>query len=98
MSAALRVMPLILLCWSMMSEVNLGRLNLPTNIPLRVVAAQQIAAEGRSDKMASDMEVWMKQRWWKFLHAEKMAPIDIHQYLLNIYGYQTVVDGLFQQW
>ena len=25
-----------------------------------------------------------------FLHAEKMVPTDIHQHLLNIYGYQTV--------
>ena len=47
----------------------------------------QIAAEGQSDKMVSDMEVHMKQRCaTEFLHVEKIAPIDIHQSLLNIYG------------
>ena len=50
-----------------------------------------MTAEGQSDKMVSDMEVCMKQRYViEFLHAEKMAPNDIHQRLLNIYGDQTV--------
>ena len=54
-------------------------MNLPTNIPLRVVAISQKVAEGQSDRMASDMEVWMKQRCvTEFLHVEKMAPTDIH--------------------
>ena len=48
-----------------MSEVNVEgwqqMLNLPTNLLLHVVV-QQKAAEGRSDKMVSDMEVWVKQR------------------------------------
>jgi hypothetical protein len=36
------------------------------------VAMRQMAAEGQSDKMASDMEVRMKQRCvTEFLHAEK---------------------------
>jgi len=36
-------------------------------------------AEGQSDKMAIDMKVRMKQRGViGFLHAEKMAPTDIH--------------------
>ena len=49
-----------------------------------------MAAEQRSDKMASDMEVHMKQRCEiEFLHVENMAPIYIHQHLLNIYGGQT---------
>jgi len=40
---------------------------------------EQTAAEGQSDKVASDMEVCMKQRRGsEFLHAEKMAPIDIY--------------------
>ena len=43
-----------------------------------------MAAEGKSDTMASDMEVHMKQsRDIEFHHAEKMAPIDIHLHLLN---------------
>ena len=38
-----------------------------------------MAAEGHSDKMASDMEVWMKQRCGsEFLHAMKVAAADIH--------------------
>jgi hypothetical protein len=49
------------------------------------------ATEGQSDKMASDMEVRMKQRRvTEFLHAEKFAPSDIHRRLLNVYGDQTV--------
>ena len=49
-----------------------------------------MAAEGQSDKMASDMEVQMKQRCVaEFLHVEKMAPTDIHW--LNIFGDQTNV-------
>ena len=38
------------------------------------------AADGSRDKMTADMEVHLKQRYvTEFLHAEKMAPIDIHQ-------------------
>ena len=41
--------------------------------------------------MASDMEVHTEQKYvTEFLHEEKMAPIDIHQWLLNIPGDQTV--------
>ena len=37
------------------------------------------------------MEEHMKQRYVsEFLRVEKMAPIDIHQCWLNIYGDQTV--------
>ena len=37
------------------------------------------------------MEVRMKQRRViEFLHAEKIAPNDIHRRLLNVYGDQTV--------
>jgi len=36
-------------------------------------------AQGQSDKMASDMEMRMKQRCAiEFLHMENIAPIDIH--------------------
>jgi len=38
------------------------RLNLPTNIPLCFVAMKQMVAEEQSDKVVSDMEVYMKQR------------------------------------
>jgi len=62
-----------------------------------------MAAQGQSDKMASDMKVHTKQRdEIAFQHAEKIAPIDIHQHLLNVYGDQTVdvspKSGAFQQW
>jgi len=56
-------------------------------------------AEGQSDKMASDMEVHMKQRFViEFLHAEKIAPNDIHRHLLNVYGDQTVDVSTVRWW
>ena len=49
--------------------------------------------------MASDMEVHMKQRCViEFLHAEKLAPTDIHQWLLNIDGDQTVDVSTVRGW
>jgi len=61
---------------------------------------QQMAAEGQSDKMTSDMEEHMKQRCvTEFLHVEKMAPTDIHWHLLNIDGNQTVdVNTVGNEW
>ena len=54
---------------------------------------------GQSDKMASDMEVRMKQRCIiEFLHAEKIAPNDIHRRLLNVYGDQTVDVSTVRRW
>jgi len=50
-----------------------------------------MAAERQSDTMASDMEVCMKQRCiTELLYVEKMAPTDIHRWLLHIYGDETV--------
>jgi len=103
-------MPPILLCWpSQCDKWELvgwqQRLSLPTNIPFHVVAVWQTAAEGHSDTMASDMEVWMKQRGvTEFCPVEKVAPMDIHQRLLNVYGDQAVdaaqwgTGGAFQWW
>ena len=55
------------------------RLNFPINIPLYFVAVQQMAAEGQSDKMVSDMEVSLKQREvTEFLYEKRMTLIDIH--------------------
>ena len=49
--------------------------------------------------MASDMEVRMKQRCViEFLHAEKIAPNDIHRRLLNVYGDQTVDVSTVRRW
>lgn len=71
----------------------------PPNILLHVVAVWQLAAEGHSDKMASDVEVHMKQSCvTELFHEENMAPIDSHQYLLNVYGDQTVSVGTVKQW
>jgi len=58
-----------------------------------------MTAVGQSDKTASDMEVCMKQRCViEFLHAEKIAPIDIHQCLLNVYGDHTVDVSTVMWW
>ena len=65
-----------------------------------------MTAEEQSDRMASDMEVHMKQRCGiEVPHVDEVAPTDIHQHLLNIYGDQTVDvsivrrwGGTFQQW
>ena len=51
----------------------------------------QMAAEGQFDRMASDMEVHVKQRCGtEFFHVEKMAATDSTWHLLNIYEDQTV--------
>ena len=58
-----------------------------------------MAAEGQSDPMASDTEVCMKQSCGtKFLCEQKMAPIDVHRCLLNIYRDQTVDVSTVRQW
>lgn len=50
------------------------------------------------------MEVRIKQRGGIELHVEKMAPNDVHQQLLNIYGDQRgherseAAGGVLQQW
>jgi len=49
--------------------------------------------------MASDVEVHMKQRCViEFLHVEKIAPNDIHRFLLNVYGDQTVDVSTMRRW
>jgi len=58
-----------------------------------------MTAEGQSDKMASDVEVRMKHRCViEFLHAEKIAPNDIHGRLPNVYGDQTVDVSTVRWW
>ena len=54
------------------------RLNLPTNILLPVVAERQMAAEGRSDRMATYMRARIRQRCVsEFLHVGKNGAIDV---------------------
>ena len=58
-----------------------------------------MAVEGQSVKVASDMEMQMKQRCAiEFIHEEKVASIDIHQCLLNVYGDQTVDMSTVSWW
>ena len=58
-----------------------------------------MAVEGHSDKMMSDMEVWVKQkRGTEFLHEETVAPTNIQWFLLSIYGHQTVGVSTMRQW
>ena len=50
-------------------------------------------------KMASDMKMHMKQSGViEFLHVEKTVPNDVHGFLLNIYGDQTVGVRTVRQW
>ena len=82
-----------------MLAVGEQRLNLPTKILLHLAVAQQMAAQGQSVQMAPDMEVHTKQRCGtEFLHVEKMAPSDIPQCLLNVYGDETVDASTVRQW
>ena len=83
MRAVPKVTPSILLCWPMTSEADTGGmvvvLDPSHQYCLTFWCAQQMAAEGQSDKMTSDMEVCMKQRCVaELLHVEKFAPTDIH--------------------
>ena len=58
-----------------------------------------MAAEGQSDELVSHMEVSMKQSCdVEFIHAENMAPTDIHQHLLNVYGDQIVDVNTVRWW
>ena len=58
-----------------------------------------MAAEEQSDKMASDIEVHMKQSYVsEFLHTENTALTDIHRCLPNVYGDQTVDMNAMRQW
>jgi len=61
----------------------------------------QMVAEGQSDRMASDMEVRIQQRYViEFPHKLKMAPTDLHQCLLNVYGgceHSKAAGGMFPQ-
>jgi len=56
-------------------------------MPLHVVAVGQTAAAGQTDTTVAAIAASTKQRCAnELLRAEKMAPTDIHQHLLNISG------------
>lgn len=64
---------------------------LPTSILFHFLAVRWMASERQSDKMASDIEVWIKQTWrTEFLHTWRIAPTDLHWCLLNVHGDRTV--------
>jgi len=78
--------------------VRQQRLNVPTNILLHFVVVRQVAAEGQSDKMASDVEEQVKQMCvFEFLRMEKLVPTDIHCCFLNVYKENVYVSTL-RQW
>jgi len=65
-----------------------------TNIPLHVDVVWQMAADGQSGRVVTDMEVHMKQRCvTEFLYTKHLSHIDIHWHSVNIYGDQTVDDN-----
>jgi len=42
--------------------------------------------------------ILVEKVWIEFLHVEKMAPVDIHQHLLNVSGEQTVDVSIVRRW
>ena len=81
--------------WPMTSEVDISSMAVEDKpsgqYSITFVAVGQTAAEEKSDRKTSAVEVCMKQKCvTEFLHVKKVAPSDIHQCLLNIYGYPRV--------
>ena len=76
------------------------RLNLPDNILLHFVAVWQMIAEGQPDKMAWKCHgsVYEEKYIIKFLHVEKIAPIDIHWHFLSTYGDKIVNVNTVRWW
>ena len=98
MKAVLKVTPPIFLCWPTTSEAEVGgitaEVELSYQYPLTCVAMWQMAAEGHSDRMASDLEGYMKRKgknwippcrksgihWYSLMIAEHLLrPVDIEQ-------------------
>lgn len=101
MKAALRIIPPTLLFLLTISEVDIGSMEVevPTNIHNVLFLCKRWQHRGQSDKMASETEVCMKHKCiTELLHVEKMAPTDIHQWLLNIYGDQTMKVSRLKYW
>ena len=66
----------MLLCWPMISEEVVGGMAVEAEPSHQYsINVKQIAGEEQSDKMASDMEVQIKQKYViEFLHVDKMVP------------------------
>jgi len=75
------------------------KLNLSANVPLHFVASVDKWQQKGSLTVVFDKEAHMKKKGViEFLHAEEIAPIDIHQCLLNVYGDQTVHVSTVKRW
>ena len=100
--AAPKVMPPVLWWWPAVSEENVDDMAVETELSQQYsyfVDMWQMAAEGQSDRMASDMEVHVKQKCVvEFRHLEKIVPIDIHWCLLNFYRDQSVHVSTVRRW
>ena len=80
------------------------RLNLPANIPLHFVAMSQMAAEGQSDKVVSDMEAHLNQRciveFFQLIngtHWHSSTPVQHCWKPKSGCEHREVVSGAFQQ-
>ena len=94
--AALKVMPLIVWCWPMSSEADVG------GVAVGVEPSHQYSmtcycrvtdgSRGAVRHSGSDVEVHMKQRCvTELLHVETMSPTDIHRRTRSIEGDQAVM-------
>ena len=82
-------MPPLLLCWPTTSEAHVGGMAVeiePSHQYSTTFCCCDRWQQRGSLTVMPDMEVCVV----KFLREENIASIDIHQYLLNVYGYQTV--------
>ena len=101
---SLKVLSPVLLCSLVRSKADVGGMAVEVEpfhqYPITYDAVWQMATEGQSDRMASDMEVCMKKEGshWIHLSRKKMVPHDIHECSLNIYEDQTVDVSTVQWW
>ena len=68
------------------------------NVLLNFVGMLHMAAAEQSDKMASEVEVSMKQSVIEFDCEEEITSIDIHQYFRNFYIDKTVDISKLRWW
>ena len=100
MRAALKVMPPILFFWPTMSEVDVDGMAVevePSNQDSITFCC--CVTGGQSDKSVPYTEVSIKERCvTEFLHAETIAPTDICQCLLYVYGDTTMEVSTVRWW
>jgi len=106
MRAPPNVTPPILSCWTTTSEVGVVGTAVKAesfqhSITFCCYATKQMAAEGQTGKMVSDMEVHMK-KWCvtELFHVEKIAAVDLAEHLWRPNSeceHSEAVDSVFQQ-